>query len=79
MLRIFTKIPTIAIAAILFTGIVTAKPAEEKVYICDSKGAYAYHSTLDCGGLKNCTHEILTITKDKAINTYKRKPCKRCY
>jgi hypothetical protein len=51
----------------------------EYVYICNSTTAYAYHSIKDCSGLNRCTHEILKITKDEAVDKYGRKPCKVCY
>ena len=51
---------------------------ETYVYICNSNGAYAYHSTKTCRGLNRCTHEILKVTLADAVNVYKRKPCKIC-
>ncbi|HLZ87140.1 MAG TPA: hypothetical protein VKQ52_07870 [Puia sp.] len=51
---------------------------ETYVYICNSSGAYAYHSTKSCRGLNRCSHEILKVTLSEAVNTYRRKPCKIC-
>jgi hypothetical protein len=51
---------------------------ETYVFICNSNGAYAYHSTKSCRGLNRCTHEILKVTLSEAVNTYRRKPCKIC-
>jgi hypothetical protein len=51
---------------------------ETYVYICNSSGAYAYHSSKTCRGLNRCTHEILKVTLSDAVNVYKRKPCKIC-
>lgn len=51
---------------------------ETYVYICDSRTAYAYHSSENCSGLNRCSHKILKITLDEAINKYHRKPCKIC-
>ncbi len=56
--------------------ITALQPQTEKVLICNSS-AKAYHSYM-CYGLKNCTHEILTITKSDAIKRG-RNPCKICY
>jgi hypothetical protein len=50
---------------------------EAEVYICDSKTAYAYHSSKDCRGLNRCTHEIKKIKLSEAKNL-KRSPCKIC-
>ena len=38
-----------------------------KVYICDSENAVAYHYTKECRGIKLCTHEILKVTKEEAL------------
>lgn len=50
----------------------------EKVYICVSKRAKRYHCNKNCKGLRNCKHEIKTITLEVA---QKRglTPCKLCY
>jgi hypothetical protein len=50
----------------------------EKVYICVSKTAVAYHNFKDCRGLQRCTHEIKTVTKEEAIERGYR-ACKICY
>jgi hypothetical protein len=52
---------------------------ETYVYICDSKTAYAFHSSNNCHGLNRCTHGILKVTKSDAVNKYGRVPCKICY
>jgi hypothetical protein len=51
---------------------------EAYVYICDSRGAYAYHSSKDCRGLNRCSHGILKVTLANAVKIYHRKPCKIC-
>jgi len=51
---------------------------ETYVYICDSRTAYAYHSSENCRGLNRCNHKLLKITLSEAINIYHRKPCKIC-
>ena len=48
---------------------------EAYVYLCDSKSAYSYHLDINCRGLKRCTHDIIKVTKAKAINDYRRKLC----
>ena len=37
------------------------------VYICVSKSASKYHLDRDCGALKNCTHQIKSVSKSEAI------------
>lgn len=61
--------------AIKLTGNVKANYA----YICESKTAYAYHQIKDCSGLNRCTHRIVKVRKNDAIDTYGRRPCKVCY
>ena len=48
------------------------------VYLCDSETAHVYHSTKDCRGLRNCTHKIIKVTLDDAVNKYNRRACKIC-
>lgn len=48
------------------------------VYICDSQTAYAYHSTKVCRGLNRCTHQIIKVIKNHAINKYYWKKSKEC-
>lgn len=51
----------------------------EKVMICNSSNAYAYHK-VSCQGLSRCNKEILIVTKEEAIRRYgKKKPCGFCY
>ena len=51
--------------------------AQEKVLICKSGGAYAYHNSM-CRGLKECTHTIERVSISEATKL-KRKPCGYCY
>lgn len=79
-----------AIFLVSLSGFAGAKPVnhgkshlvafkkETDVYICNSSGAYAYHSSKTCRGLNRCTHEVLKVTLSDAVNVYKRKPCKIC-
>ena len=60
--------------ALLFFGF----SKEKEVFVCDSNTAFAYHKKRDCEGLKNCTHEIKTMTK-KDAKALGRKPCCYCY
>jgi hypothetical protein len=55
----------------------TGLPKEEKVMICKSATAYAYHLK-QCQGLRECRHDILTITLKEAIDGG-RKSCGYCH
>jgi hypothetical protein len=44
-------------------------PPPGSVYICDSQGAKRYHLRKNCSGLRNCRHEIITVTLDSAKRT----------
>jgi predicted small secreted protein len=50
---------------------------EDLVYVCVSKGSYAYHCDPDCYYYNRCTHETKAITKEDAI-AENRKPCSKC-
>jgi hypothetical protein len=41
-------------------------PATTTVYVCKSTGAKKYHFKENCGGLKRCTHTIVTMTVKEA-------------
>lgn len=51
----------------------------EYVYVCDGKTSVAYHSTDNCKGLNRCTHTVIKVTKQDAINTYGKRACKLCW
>jgi hypothetical protein len=52
---------------------------QERVYICFSGTAYAYHDNRNCRGLRSCTHKIDTVAINIARTKYKRRPCGYCY
>jgi hypothetical protein len=52
---------------------------QNRVYICVSTTAYAYHDNLNCRGLRSCTHKIDTVDISTAKTRYKRKACGYCY
>lgn len=54
------------------------KKEQPQVYICESRSAYAYHSSLSCHGLQRCSHEIAKVSETKAKELGYR-PCKICY
>lgn len=41
--------------------------SSSSVYICVSKTASKYHLDRDCHGLKNCKHEIKSVSKSEAL------------
>ena len=47
------------------------------VYICVT--GEVYHASTSCRGLRNAKHDIISVSKDDAINKYKRRACKICY
>lgn len=55
--------------AILFIAmlLLSASAPESKVLICISTGATKYHADY-CRGLKQCTHEVKTVTISEARN-----------
>ena len=52
--------------------------ARDRVYICVSPGAYAYHRNRDCRGLRACTHVIRAVTSAYAEELGRRR-CHNCY
>lgn len=60
-----------------YVSITTNTDNTEYVLICNSKSSYAYHS-YQCRGLQRCTHDIIKITRQEAINRG-RNACKICY
>lgn len=56
------------------------KKTPELVYVCQSKNAVAYHKSCTyCIGIKNCSHKIVALSKDDAINNLHLRACKICY
>lgn len=53
--------------------------AANNVYLCKSATAYVYHKTTNCRGLAACTHKIIKVTQEEAIQEYGRRACKVCY
>jgi hypothetical protein len=49
------------------------------VYVCDSNTSVAYHSNRSCKGLNRCTHTIISVSENDAINRYGKRACKICY
>ena len=40
--------------------------ANDYVYVCSSNSAKTYHTFRDCSSLKNCSKDILEVTRRKA-------------
>jgi hypothetical protein len=49
------------------------------VYICTGPYAEVYHSISNCAGLNNCKGDINYTDEYSAVNTFKRRPCCRCW
>lgn len=61
-----------------FHSVNTQKLVNRNVFICDSNGAYAYHSKTSCSGLNNCEYTIYKISEKGAINEGYRY-CELCW
>lgn len=87
----FHKILLLLAITLAFTSGLLAKPSTDytrhgitavtqtKVYVCLSANAVAYHGSSSCRGLNRCTHQIKSVTKSTAINTYGLRACRICY
>lgn len=51
--------------------------ANDYVYVCPSNSAKAYHTFRDCPSLKNCSKDILEVTRRKAQEN-ERIICSNC-
>jgi hypothetical protein len=54
-------------------------PSVQTVCVCTGPYAYAYHSTLQCPGLANCSRQINYVDENHAVYTMGRVPCCRCW
>jgi len=61
--------------SILFVLLVSCN--RDKVYVCVSPTAHAYHQSRFCKGLRRCTHDIESETKEEA-ESQGRTPCHFC-
>lgn len=68
----------VAISAMLFASM-SFKPIQDVVYVCNSKNAAVYHSSMSCRGIKNCTHQITQMSVSDAVNNYHLRSCKICF
>jgi micrococcal nuclease len=66
---------TLLLTLLTLTLSIPVSQSDTTVYICHSKSSKAYHLDQNCFALKNCTHEIKTVSKYDAVNTYGRKLC----
>ena len=62
---------------IAFLWAILCAYAQDKVMICKSSNAYAYHKSM-CRGLRECNHPIEKVTIPEAVKL-KRTPCGYCY
>ncbi len=72
---------TITFSALLISSCGKDEPpdprANDYVYVCTSNSAKTYHTFRDCSGLKNCSKEILEVTRRKAQEN-ERIICSNC-
>ena len=69
------------ITALLFNSCGKDEPldprANDYVYVCTSNAAKTYHTFRDCPSLKNCSKDILEVTRRKAQEN-ERIICSNC-
>ena len=81
---LLTLMPLALIAIILFgTNALanqTSKPTKGggTVYICNSQGSYAYHSSKGCAALNRCSSSIKAVSAASA-KSQGRSACQKCY
>lgn len=51
----------------VLASVLAGSSASNKVYICDSENAVAYHLVKECRGIKPCKEEILYVSKEDAV------------
>lgn len=68
----------IILLLLLFAFCSPDKKKSGEVYVCDSSTSVAYHAYENCKGLNKCTHAIVFVTKEEAVNMGKR-ACRICY
>lgn len=51
----------------------------QTVFVCTGAYAYAYHSRVDCPGLNNCKGQINYTDEYRAVKSFGRIPCCRCW
>ena len=61
----------------IFCSCGTNDSESQKVTICLSEDAYAYHNS-DCMGLSQCNSSTKKMTEEEAVDIG-RKPCGFCY
>ncbi|MEI6949435.1 hypothetical protein V9K67_19770 [Paraflavisolibacter sp. H34] len=49
------------------------------VYVCVSTTSVAYHNQKSCRGLNRCTHQVVTVSEEKAVKEYGKRKCLICY
>ena len=55
---------------------VAATSADETVWICTSKRAYAYHNSADCSRIRQCGSPLAALSRNQAVMRYT--PCGTC-
>jgi hypothetical protein len=69
----------VLIASLLFIMVCTSSTHQTTtVWICVSPAAVAYHIDKECQGLAKCTHPVISVSKQDAINKYGRRACRFC-
>lgn len=61
-----TKNPTDTISGSTGDQVIQDESSDPTVYVCESTGAKRYHYSLNCRGLKHCTHDIVQKKRKEA-------------
>jgi hypothetical protein len=77
----FYLIPAVIFFSVIFISCGKDNPpdprANDYVYVCSSNSAKTYHTMRDCPALKNCSSDILEVTRRKAQEN-ERIICSNC-
>lgn len=78
MRKILITIVTLLLCSTMNIGNNVKAETQERVYVVMSPYAQVYHNTLNCSGLRNVTHQIKSVSIEKATIEMGRRPCKIC-
>jgi hypothetical protein len=48
------------------------------VFICEGTNGYTYHARRTCAKLAKCNGKITEVSKNDAVHTFGKEPCKNC-
>jgi hypothetical protein len=81
LLKKYLILFAVVFSVLIFNSCGKDKPpdprANDYVYVCSSNSAKTYHTFRDCPSLKNCSKDILEVTRRKAQEN-ERIICSNC-